>query len=241
MIPITPDIIGPGIDEEYADAMARIAFLLDAFKSHPPANDNFHGRIVYQLLWLRQEIEARRLPIPLDPSYIATLGYVIGSGDVSDTEAIHAKLGELDLVLRGPGLIKPRHYPVVIAQIEDFLALVGTHLAADRLLPVERDALDQLRRIADRLRRGEIDLPVPKRDYPAWTDPTALEHFRAPHLPNGGNERRRVTLPVFEGWRPVAARKPPLPAPVPGLPPHAPDFTSIKALMETRVTRPGSS
>ncbi|MGE4481174.1 hypothetical protein [Acidocella sp.] len=29
MIPIAPDIIGPGIEEEYADAMERIVFLLD--------------------------------------------------------------------------------------------------------------------------------------------------------------------------------------------------------------------
>jgi hypothetical protein len=33
MIPITSDIIGPGIEEEYADAMMRITFLLDAFES----------------------------------------------------------------------------------------------------------------------------------------------------------------------------------------------------------------
>jgi hypothetical protein len=33
---------------------------------------------------------------------------------VSDTPEIHKKLGELDTILEGPGLIKPRHYPVVV-------------------------------------------------------------------------------------------------------------------------------
>ena len=47
MIPITPEIMGPGIEEEYADAMARIDFLLDAFKNHPASNDTFYGGMVY--------------------------------------------------------------------------------------------------------------------------------------------------------------------------------------------------
>ena len=48
-IPISPEIIGPGIEEEYADAMERIIFLLNAFKDYPAANDTAHGRVGYQL------------------------------------------------------------------------------------------------------------------------------------------------------------------------------------------------
>ena len=236
MIPITPDIIGPGIEEEYADAMQRITFLLDAFKEHPPTNDNFYGRIVYQLLWLKQEIEAHRLPIPVDRSYIGTLTYLVGSGDVNKTQEIRAQLGELDTILEGPGLIKPRHYPVVVAQIEDFITLVTRHVPAAQLLPVERDALEQFATIAGKLLCGEIELPVSRQDYPAWLDPTLHDHFDEPYIPNGGNETRRVTLPVFGGWRPEPAEKPPLPAPNPGLDPRAPDMTLMRDLINTKTS-----
>jgi hypothetical protein len=236
MIPITPDIIGPGIEEEYADAMERIIFLLDAFKEYPPANDNFFGRIVYQLLWLRQEIEAQRLPIPVDRSYIGTLTYLVGSGDVNKTQEIRLRLGELARILQGPGLIKPRHYPVVVAQIEDFIVLVTKHVPAAQLLPVEREALEQFATIAGKLLRGEIKLPVSKQDYPAWLKVSPLVHFDEPFIPNGGNETRRVTLPIFGGWRPYPTRKPPLPAPNPGLDPRAPDMTLMRDLINTKTS-----
>lgn len=55
----------PGIDEEYADAMERIEKLEPLLRGFPGSNDTREGRMVYQLKWLRQEIESRRLPIPL--------------------------------------------------------------------------------------------------------------------------------------------------------------------------------
>lgn len=90
-----PEVIGPGIEEEYADAMERIAFLLDAFKDYPASNDTAHGRVVYQLRWLKQEIEAKRLPVPVHKSWISTLCYVVGSCEVDDTKEIANALGEL--------------------------------------------------------------------------------------------------------------------------------------------------
>jgi hypothetical protein len=74
---MTPDIIGPGIEEEYADAMERIVFLLDAFKAYPASNDTAHGRVVYQLLWLKQELGAERLSVPVHRSWIGTVCYVV--------------------------------------------------------------------------------------------------------------------------------------------------------------------
>ena len=64
MIAITPQIMGPGIEEEYADLMERVAQLEVLLKPFPPSNDTREGRMVYFLMWPRQEIEARRLPIP---------------------------------------------------------------------------------------------------------------------------------------------------------------------------------
>ncbi len=71
MIDITSEMIGPAdpmalIEEEYADALLRVRFLLEAFRAHDPSNNTAHGRMVYQLRWLERELAARRVPIPLD-------------------------------------------------------------------------------------------------------------------------------------------------------------------------------
>lgn len=141
MIPITPEIIGPGIEEEYADAMERIAFLLDAFKDYPASNETAHGRVVYQLRWLKQEIDAQRLPVPVHKSWISTLCYVVGSCEVDDTKEIAKALGELKRILQGPGLLKPRHFPVIAAQIDDLVADI--RLFGDPLTP------DEIKFVAD--------------------------------------------------------------------------------------------
>ena len=77
MIAITPQIMGPGIEEEYADLMERVAQLEVLLKPFPPSNDTREGRMVYFLMWLRQEIEAKRLPIPLEDKYWSTLSYLV--------------------------------------------------------------------------------------------------------------------------------------------------------------------
>jgi hypothetical protein len=118
MIPITPQMIGPGIDEEYADALERIEKLEAAVKGVAPSNDTREGRMVYQLLWLRQEITARRLPLPLDDKYWGTLGYLVAEGSL-DHLGIAKPMGELATILTGTGLLKKRHYPVVVAMLDD--------------------------------------------------------------------------------------------------------------------------
>lgn len=75
MIDITSEMIGPAdpmalIEEEYADALLRVRFLLEAFRAHDPSNNTAHGRMVYQLRWLERELAARRVPIPLDRRWI---------------------------------------------------------------------------------------------------------------------------------------------------------------------------
>ena len=45
MIAITPEIIGPGIEEEYADAMERIEVLLRILEPFPCSNDTPEGSL----------------------------------------------------------------------------------------------------------------------------------------------------------------------------------------------------
>lgn len=242
MIPITPEIIGPGIEEEYEDAMERIAFLLDAFKDYPASNETAHGRVVYQLRWLKQEIDAQRLPVPVHKSWIGTLCYVVGSCEVDDSKEIAKALGELKRILQGPGLLKPRHFPVVAAQIDDLVADI--HLFGDPLTPDEIKFVADLEDTAKGIRSGQIipPLTVPKGIHPlklALMHAKRLENI-LPQPPNPHQYWKQshfLQLPLFSAWRPYVAQKPHLGAPNPGLGPEAPDFTLVRDLVNTNVTK----
>ncbi|MCF3948244.1 hypothetical protein [Acidiphilium iwatense] len=64
MIPITPEILGPGIEEEYADAMERIDFLSEAFKDYPASNDTPHGPTVCTHLFAAKNQPEKISPKP---------------------------------------------------------------------------------------------------------------------------------------------------------------------------------
>jgi hypothetical protein len=210
MILITPQIVGPGIDEEYADAMDRIARIETALTGFPSSNDTPEGRMVYQMMWLRQEIAAKRLPIPLDRRYWSTLGYLVGEGSL-DYLGIEKPLGELARILRGVGMLKKRHYPVVVAMIDDFLALANQ---APRLDPVELSLLDEARAMRAKISSGSR-LPLDEAQYPTWKAVPDAKNLEA--LPDYLRQSRELSDSLFYEYRPPPARKPPLPAPNPGM------------------------
>jgi len=247
MIEITQEIIGPvdpvaSIEEEYAGALPRIAFLIEAFKDHPPSNDSPYGRMIYQLRWLDREIRARRLPIPVDRGWIATLAYLVGSGEVDDTKEIQTAMGELVRILQGPGLLKPRHTPVVLSLLDDLIA--DMHRYGDPLEPSEVELVAELSEVAEGIRSGTI---VPPIGGGANLPPLKKRMINAnrlkklfPPLKEKDDyiaTRRNLTLPLFHGWCPFVAAKHPLAAPVPGLDRSPPDFTMVKKLIETRTSR----
>ena len=211
MIPITPQVIGPGIDEEYADAMERIEALEVVLKGFPPSNDTREGRMVYQLKWLRQEIEARRLPIPLDQKYWSTLGYLVGEGSI-DYLGGGTSMGELTRILDGVGLLKKRHYPVLLAMLDDFLDLLKR---ARGLNSIEQKLIDETRQIRAQLAAGALELPLDESRYPGWKS-IYLEVPNLEQIPDFGNRKGAIARPLFEGWRPRPCRKGPLAAPNPG-------------------------
>ena len=210
-----PEIIGLGIEEEYADALAAIH---DAQRALGPQQMMTHmpeRQILLELKWVEQEILARRLPIPVDQSYVNTIYYLVGSNELARYPGFQAAIGTLSKILDGTGLLKTRHYPMIAALIEEFLA------DADRIQPrlpdSDRSILNDLCSIANELRNGRM---------PAWRRPQdtfsalateALEQG----VSNGANRLRSIDMPLFDNWRPRPARKPPLRAPVPGLPDRA--------------------
>ncbi|MBS0979200.1 hypothetical protein [Acetobacter thailandicus] len=231
MIPVTAEMINAGdIDEEYADLMKRITFLLDLWHDKPASNNDPYGRMVYFLLWLRQEVQARRIPIPLDRSYLGTLKYLTGSGDVRDSDDVGRAMGEMIEILQGRGLIKPRHYPLLVSLMDDFIAAVEKN----RPGLAETDAFfREYCQKRDDIVAGTLKPPIePTKERNRFDFASAKS--LAPVLP-GETEHNyelsvqmdRTTYPLI-GYRPFQARKPPMPAPVPGLERMAPDFTALR-------------
>lgn len=215
MIPITPAIMGPGIEEEYEDLLERIDKLQILLKPFPASNDTREGRLVYLLAWLRQEINAQRLPVPLDRKYWGTLAYLIGEGSLDHLGGEKA-MGEIATILDGEGILKPRHWPVVVAMLDEFLAYIQLHLP--NIGPLDRfetSFLNETRQIRDDLVAGRIVLPLDKALYAGWARSSVTDHLHS--IPNFSNRRRSILLSVFANVRPKACQKSPLPAPNPGM------------------------
>ena len=220
MIEITPEIIGPGIEEEYADALEAIDDLRIALGPQPLTNHTPEGRVLLNVMWVEQEVRARRLPIPVDESFVATIYYLVGSNELGHVPGFEEALGRLWLVLKGYGLMKSRHVPVLVSMMDDFLA----DAAPGRPLDAEATALlADIRHEADDLRRGG---PWPKSRPPAEQFSVLATASLKAGVENCSNRLRAIELPLFEAWRPRPARKPPLSAPVAGLQAQAPRLPS---------------
>lgn len=226
MIEITPDIVGPGIEEEYSDARDAIIKLRAALGQHPFTNDTPEGRLLFELAWIEQEIVASRLPIPVHPSYVGTVNYLMGSGELNRYPGFQEPHKHLYRVLNGIGLMKQRHLPVLIAMIDDLLddAAKCASLTGD-----ERAGLADLQGLARGLREGG-PWPIPRspQEYPfTMIDTPQLDEC----VDNFFGREFEVSASLFEGWRPRPARKPPLAPPVAGLPEQAPPLPETSTVL----------
>ena len=212
MIEITPEIIGPGIEEEYADILERLDVIDKALKDHEPSNDTPEGRMLALSRWLRQEIAAERLPIPLDKRWWGTMAYMLVDGVLSHY-GIEGAMGNLTNIFDGFGMVKKRHYPVVAAMIDDFLALVAEKVR--NYSDLERKILAESREIRDRLLAGELDLPLDKKEFPGWAREYATENFIL--VQEVSRAAGGLSWIMFSGVRPQVCRKGPLKPRNPGL------------------------
>lgn len=214
MIEVTPAVIGLGIEEEYADALAAIDDLRASLDNRPLTNNTPDGRLLLEIAWVEQEILAQRLPIPVEAH---TVFYLVGSGELNPIPGVRAPLHRLYLVLKGIGLIKPRHVPLLLSMIDD---LYADAQAIWSELPVqEREVMDDLYARGSALRhQGEWPTANPLQRRQTGLDNPVLER----HVPDFNNRMTDITASLFEHWRPYAAKKPPLDPPHPGLPRSAP-------------------
>jgi hypothetical protein len=180
--------------------MERIEILERLLAPFPESNDTPEGRMVYQLAWLRQEIEARRLPIPLERKYWSTLAYLIGEGSVDYLGGAKV-MGELGRVLWGHGILKPRHHPVVVAMLDDFLEFLKPH--AIGLDQTEERLLQGLREIQRDLKSGKVALPLDESKLPEWNKDTPNLY----RIPDYLGRKIPLDLSLFGGYRPAACDK----------------------------------
>jgi hypothetical protein len=209
MIPITPEMIGPGIEEDYQDALIRINQLLEILKDYPYDNDTDEGRNKLELYWLRQEIMAGRLPMPAPRSLWATLAYTIGDGSLNQLPGFQKASSELYAIFQY-GLVKPRHYPVVMAMIDEVLDLV--HKPGNEPLMV---LMRELMNLKVKLSLSQINLPVLEKDWPAIAKMDGMSEL------GYGEEKQKLmnlSFILILGWRPIPCRKgslnPPNPDPL---------------------------
>lgn len=208
-----PDDDG-GIAEEYADALAAISALEKALAGRVPTNDTPDGRLLLTLAWLKSDILAQRLPIP---AAARTVFYLVGSGELKPIPGVKAPLHRLYLVMKGIGLIKPRHVPLLLSMIDD---LYADAQAIWSELPIEeREVMDDLHARGAALRlKGEWPSANPLQRRQTGLANPVLEC----HVPDFDNRMTDITASLFEQWRPYDAKKPPLDPPHPGLPRNAP-------------------
>jgi hypothetical protein len=215
MIPITPDIIGPGIEEEYADALARIDRILEILHDVEPGTGTFKARVVANCAWLRPMILERTMPIPLDRTYWSTLAYVTGDMTfAADHPELSGAIADIVAIVKGRGLLKARHYPVAAALIRDLIDVMQRDIPA--LTDRERAAIVELGDAIRWIDAHKAALPLKSADFPEYERLTPNPHFPGGSATLGAKLEMHAV--VFGGERPDACMKGPLPAPVPGLP-----------------------
>jgi hypothetical protein len=126
--------------------------------------------------------------------------------------------------------------------LDDLIA--DMHRYGDPLEPSEAGLVAELSEVAEGIRSGTIIPPIgggenlpPLEKKMLKSDRFKIVFPSTPVKASYSIRNYHLSLPLFHGWCPYVARKPPLPAPVPGLDGSPPDFTMVKKLIDTKTWR----
>lgn len=155
------------------------------------------GRMITQLLWLKERAENHDLPLPVDPVKLSTMRYIYTNGDLSnlasnpdDLKSIRTEFEiYLDrlmaLTKKGHLLIKKTYYPYAIRHIDALIRLLQN---APRLLSqYEQGSIPELIQLKHLLANGEIEPPLMSYlpDYKNLREVYSITGSSTEDLPNG--------------------------------------------------------
>ncbi|HEX8240414.1 MAG TPA: hypothetical protein VF574_11810 [Allosphingosinicella sp.] len=208
------------IGRYYAQIDRRADALIELLRDHPVTNATAEGRVRGIAEWLKRELAARRVPIPLDRSYWGLIPMLIGSHDLDHIPGSHRLLTELRMLLDGEGILdQPRDDREVGRLLGLF---VDSYLRrSERPRRIELAVMEDLQDKVHELEAGTLALPLDYDSFEArfpsaeWFGPLEQDDELA-------DSWLDLSPTLFNGRRPPTSGPVRFEAPVAGLSPRAP-------------------
>lgn len=192
-------------EEINADIVYYCDSILAILKDWETSNDTPPGRIILECLWLKQEIDAKRLTYPDAYEHITSIRHTYVADDMLEEhyeQGIEWFFGRIIDLCNNKLIIKPPCYPYTIRMIEALINLLNN--PGRPLNEYEQGLIPELARLKKLLSEGNIELPLMSYfpDYPNFRKVYRLTKSTIDDLPNGKYLCKAVANLVFEGVRP---------------------------------------
>jgi len=195
------------VEEQYRDILDVVNELLPYFDPYPLDNGTAAGRTKGELLLLKQEVEAKRFPIPANKGKVATINYHAHNKYLpEELPDFTLQLQRIVSLVECEGIIKPRHYPRIIELIETHLDRLDKILSKDKdLTQSETSNLSDLKaemmKLARQLYNENLELPLSKTEWPIyWNRKVRRRVFN--QYDDFYTAERKLSAPLTSNWRP---------------------------------------
>ncbi len=186
------------ISEVYQDALLNIEKALTLLSNCQETDSTAEGRMISQLKWLRGEIFANRLSIPVDTAWTSTLRYVYTDHTLDHIRDIRKYLRALMLILvEGELLTKKGHYTAAAMKVDQLLSAIAS---VEKAFTSRDRFVQELKSLRAGLLSGTLDVPVQREDYPAFT--AVYTEDVLGELPGVYEKLEEVWNLLVEGFRP---------------------------------------
>lgn len=169
-------------------------------KGYEVSNDTAHGRVIYQLLWFKQEIKNERLKIPMTRDDRASISYIYTNGNISDIEDSDLILNRILSLTQNELILTPKHYPYLIEKIKKLITILEK--SPRPLTKDESKILPELVEIIPKLESEDI---IPYKDftrvsYPGlWFIYSSWDGSTLDDIPKAGNLIKFIQEALVEG------------------------------------------
>ena len=202
---IVPDDIRE--DEQYADILEILRRLLPLLEDQELDNHQPLGRLKGSLLFLKQEVDAKKFPIPGTRDMVSTIAYLAGNPMFPEGfPDISQDLYDIVTLVTCMGLIKYRHYPKLLELVCELITGIDELLKGEIELTKTEEAHfldfhDEMQLLAKKLHHRSIKLPLSKMKWRTYWDKSARsrvwdisdQYYKLERALNG---------PLTSRWRP---------------------------------------